>query len=180
MGAIKPYQNRPTFISARKSLPRLVLRHTKKFGKAVFADQDIQKGSLVEIFDGRIYDGRYDQWNDDLLNHTIQVGPQKWRDSLGLARYLNHSCDPNCGIKGLYRIVAMRNIRRGEQITWDYEMTEMSTWWRMKCLCGSQFCRSKIGHFKFMPLEVRKRYKGFISRWIKIRENQKVFRKNLK
>ena len=40
-----------------------------------------------------------------------------------VARYINHSCHPNCYIdikQGVIWIRAARNIRRGEELTYDY------------------------------------------------------------
>lgn len=137
-----------------------------KFGRAVFAKKKIKKGELIAVFDGPIYDDLFDGWTEDLLNHTIQIGPKLWRDSLGLARYMNHSCDPNCGIKKYIHVVAMRDISAGEEITWDYEMTEKSDWFKMRCGCGSPLCRKVIGNYKNMPKAIRQKYKGYISEWI--------------
>lgn len=142
------------------------LRKTGKYGKGVFATRKIRKNEIVAVFDGPLYDEHFEGWNADLLNHSIQVGPNEWRDSSGIARYLNHSCEPNCGIKGLFRIVAMRTILPGEELTWDYEMTEKSDWFRMRCKCGAASCRKIIGDFDNMPTDVRKRYKGYISQWL--------------
>ena len=141
-------------------------RRTRKYGQAVFATADIARGEVIAKFDGRIYDDRFDDWTEDLLNHTIQIGPAKWRDSKGLARLINHSCAPNCGYRGLNTIVAMRPIAKGEEITTDYEMTEKSWWWRMKCRCGEKECRKVIGSYARMPRRVRKRYEGYISSWL--------------
>lgn len=146
--------------------PKVSLKKTKKYGKGVFADQPIRKGEIIAVFDGPIYGDDFEDWTKDLQTHTIQIGKAKWRDSKGLARYINHSCDPNCGIRGLYKVVAMRKIEKGEQITWDYEMTEKSDWWRMKCKCGSPLCRKVIGNYSNMPRKVRQKYKGYISDWL--------------
>lgn len=149
-----------------KDSKKIEVRRTRRYGLGVFAKQLIRKGELVSVYDGAIYDGRFDDWTEDLLNHTIQFARAKWRDSRGVARWINHSCEPNCGIKGLFKIVAMRDIAAGEQITWDYEMTEKSDWWRMRCRCGSSLCRKRIGDYRRMPREVRKRYAGYISEWL--------------
>jgi SET domain-containing protein len=78
---------------------------------------------------------------------------------------VNHSCDPNCGIHDRFKIVAMRDIAPGEEVTWDYGMTENYIW-RMKCTCGSPLCRKTIGSYKTMPRAIRKKYKGYISEWL--------------
>jgi len=146
--------------------PKAFVKRTRKFGRGAFAKQAIRRGELIAAFDGAVYDGEFDDWTDDLLNHVIQIGKEKWRDSKGIARLLNHSCDPNCGIKGLTRIVAMRDIAAGEQLTWDYEMTEKSSWWRLRCRCGSDLCRKRIGNYSNLPRAVRRKYRGYISRWL--------------
>lgn len=146
--------------------PKVRVRKTKKFGRAVFAIKHIRKGEVVAVFDGPILDEEFDDWTDELLIYPIQFAKEKWRDSIGIARWINHSCDPNCGIKQLFKIVAMRAIAPGEQVTWDYEMSEKSTWMKMKCLCGSPLCRKRIGNYKNMPLVTRKKYAGFISKWL--------------
>jgi hypothetical protein len=66
----------------------------------------------------------------------------------------------------MFKVVAMRDIAKGEQITWDYEMTEMNPTWRMRCRCGSPLCRKIIGHHKRMPKKIREKYKGYISKWL--------------
>lgn len=146
--------------------PKVKIRNTKKYGKGIFAIKEIRKGEVIAEFDGPLLDDDFEPWTTDLQNHAIQCGAALWRDSKGLARYVNHSCDPNCGIKKLFKIVAMRKIKKGEQITWDYEMTEKSHWWRLKCRCGSPLCRGKIGSYKNLPLALRKKYKGYISEWL--------------
>jgi uncharacterized protein len=146
--------------------PKIQARLTGKYGHGVFAIKNIKKGEVVAEFDGPIYSTWYRKWNNDLYNHTIQIGPHKWKDSLGVARLLNHSCEPNCGIKNYTQVVAMRNIKAGEEITWDYEMTEDHPYWRMKCKCGAKTCRKIIGSYKNMPESVRQKYKGYISQWL--------------
>lgn len=146
--------------------PKVAVRRTKKYGKAVFATKPIGKGEIIAVFDGPIYDDDFEPWTEDLYNHAIQFGKTLWRDSKGIARLLNHSCDPNCGIKGLFKIVTMRKIEIGEELTWDYEMTEKNLHWKLKCRCGSDLCRKVIGNYKNMPRKIRKKYQGYISDWL--------------
>jgi hypothetical protein len=144
---------------------KVVVRGTPKHGKGVFARTKIKKGDVIAVFDGEIYDWGFDGWTDYLYNHAIQFDKRHWRTSRGIARLSNHSCDPNCGIRDRFKIVAMRDIAPGEEITWDYGMTENYTW-RMKCTCGSPLCRKIIGDYKTIPLAIRRKYKGYISEWL--------------
>lgn len=145
---------------------KVYLKNTRRYGRGVFALRKIRKGEVVGEFDGPIYDEYFEPWTRELQTHVIQFAKEKWRDSSGLARYMNHSCEPNCGIRGLFKVVAMRTIQKDEQITWDYEMTEKSDWWRMKCRCGTESCRKIIGTFKALPTRIRRKYRGYISTWL--------------
>ena len=147
-------------------------RASSNFGGGLFATSEIAPGQIVASFDGDYWN--WDKSVSDLPNespdytrdHTIQYAPGKSRDSAaGLGRYANHSCDPNCGIKNYFDLVAMRPIARGEQITWDYAMTEHNDWF-MTCRCGSPRCRKLITGYHNLPPEFRDAYKGFISQWL--------------
>ncbi len=144
---------------------KVIIKKTPRHGRGVFAARKIKKDEVIAAFDGAIYDAGHEDWSDDLYNHAIQYGEQQWRDSKGIARLVNHSCDPNCGIRDLFKVVAMRDIAPGEEVTWDYGMTENYTW-RMKCTCGSSLCRKTIGAYRTMPPAIRRKYKGYISGWL--------------
>ena len=137
-----------------------------KHGKGVFAKLKIRKGELVASFDGRVL-GWNAPWTYYQLTHAVQFAPRKWRLSKGSATKLNHSCEPNCGIKNLFDVVAMRDIKIGEELTWDYEMIEDNeSGWQMRCKCGTKSCRKLIGAYRNMPQSVRTKYKGYISEWL--------------
>lgn len=156
-----------------KDSRKVKVRKTKKYGRGVYAIAPIRKGEIIAMFDGPTYDDDYEPWTDDMYYHAIQYGPTDWRDSKGIARLVNHSCDPNCGIKSLFKIVAMRSIRVGEELTWDYEMTEKNKYWKMKCRCGTDICRGVIGNYANMPRNIRLKYKGYISEWLLGRQKSK-------
>ncbi|KAJ5123440.1 Histone-lysine N-methyltransferase [Penicillium atrosanguineum] len=67
----------------------------------------------------------------------------------GIARFINHSCTPNCTAKiikvdGSKRIViyALRDIERDEELTYDYKFErEWGSDDRIPCLCGSVGCK---------------------------------------
>ncbi|KAF8252699.1 histone H3-K4 methyltransferase Set1 [Wilcoxina mikolae CBS 423.85] len=67
----------------------------------------------------------------------------------GIARFINHSCTPNCTAKiikveGSKRIViyAMRDIKENEELTYDYKFErELDSDERIPCLCGSSGCK---------------------------------------
>src|SRR5260370_3331899 len=59
--------------------------------------------------------------------------------------YINHSCEPNAYMRTVYGHIlffALRDIKPGEEITIDYEMTLHSD--RKRCYCGARSCRGTI------------------------------------
>ena len=147
-------------------------RPSSNFGGGLFANSDIVAGQMVATFDGDYWN--WDESVSDLPNdfpnytrdHTIQYAPGKSRDSAaGLGRYANHSCDPNCGIKNYFDLVSMKAIAKGEQITWDYAMTENNDWF-MLCRCGAPRCRKLITGYRNLPPDIREAYQGYISQWL--------------
>ncbi|KAF8026567.1 hypothetical protein BT93_F3148 [Corymbia citriodora subsp. variegata] len=69
-----------------------------------------------------------------------------------LGRFINHSCDPNCRTEkwmvngeiciGLF---AIRDIKKGEEVTFDYNYVRVFGAAAKKCVCGSPQCRGYIG-----------------------------------
>ncbi|MDO8443609.1 MAG: SET domain-containing protein-lysine N-methyltransferase, partial [Candidatus Azambacteria bacterium] len=142
-------------------------RDTGKYGLGVFAIENIKKGEIVaDSSDGTIYEaGKCSKLSKEVEDHAMQFEEGKWIDAKENGRYINHSCEPNCGIKDKFKIVAMRDINKGEEINIDYEMTEDSDW-KMECNCGSSICRGIIGAHKNMPKSVRQKYGKYISDWL--------------
>lgn len=62
------------------------------------------------------------------------------------ARFINHSCDPNCESKtikilgkGHILIFALKNIGRGEELTYDYKFEREAD--KLPCSCSAKKCR---------------------------------------
>ena len=60
------------------------------------------------------------------------------------ARLINHSCDPNCEVLDISKtkiwITAMKNIKKGEELSYDYGFGFDSNYKDHKCKCGSKNC----------------------------------------
>jgi uncharacterized protein len=73
-------------------------------------------------------------------------------DKGGDARWINHSCEPNCEAheeKGRVFIYALRDIRRGEELNYDYGLTlpgrhTPAVKRAYGCRCGSSHCRGTM------------------------------------
>ena len=63
-----------------------------------------------------------------------------------ISRFINHSCDPNCRAhkeRGRIWIIALRDIARGEEITFDYGF-QFRHWAENPCRCGAAQCPGYI------------------------------------
>merc|ERR1712200_237438 len=65
----------------------------------------------------------------------------------GVARYINHSCDPNCVTETVELadwhiiIFANRRINRGEELSYDYKFDFEDADNKIPCMCGATNCR---------------------------------------
>ena len=146
---------------------RIEVKDTGRYGLGLFAAKNIKKGEIIaDSSGGKVYEAeKCSDLPKNVADYAIQFEEHKWIDVEEIGRYLNHSCEANCGVKDRFKFVAMRDINRSEELTFDYEMTEDSDW-SMKCNCGLSFCRKIIGAHKNMPLDIRKKYSGYISEWL--------------
>ena len=146
-----------------------------KIGKGLFSVKRILKEERIMDFKkgpGKFLktkeaDKLYEKGND----YMIQVDDDLFfvatnKEELEDVDYVNHSCNPNCGIKGTLKIVAMRDIEPGKEITIDYAMSESSEY-EMKCNCGSSDCRKVITGNDWRIKKLQKKYKGFFSDYLK-------------
>lgn len=73
------------------------------------------------------------------------------------ARYINHSCAPNCEayiIRGRIWIYSLREIKAGEELTYNYGF-DADTWDEHPCRCGSDRCIGYIVEEKQWPKLLR-------------------------
>jgi uncharacterized protein len=156
---------------AKQDNPKVEIRNHPIFGKGVFAKENITKGEFIAGFYGEIFTAEDARSIPAVaLNHALQFAENKWRDGLptSAARYLNHSCNPNCGISGFFDLVSIREIAAGEELRWDYALTEDSNWEVPggQCLCGASNCRGSIVPYRNLTIEEKESYRPFTSAWL--------------
>ena len=72
--------------------------------------------------------------------HALQIDDDLFLASMppfDPADYVNHSCDPNCGIVGSVLLVTMRDVDAGEELCFDYAMTDSDDYDMFTCRCGT-------------------------------------------
>ncbi|KRX44237.1 Histone-lysine N-methyltransferase 2C [Trichinella murrelli] len=135
------------------------LARSKIQGLGLFANRDVEMNAMVieyvgEVIRNEVAERReksYQKRNrgvymfrldsDHVIDATVAGGP---------ARYINHSCDPNCIAERIdfdreSRIVIMscRPICKGEELTYDYQFDFEDELNKLPCLCRAPNCRNK-------------------------------------
>jgi SET domain-containing protein len=106
-------------------------------GNSVFANDEIIAGMIIGYLEG--YEISYN------TKHSLHLDG-KIIEATGILRNLSHSCDPNAYFKDNERsLYALKDIKKGNEITIDYERTESIISAPFVCLCGSPNCRRVIG-----------------------------------
>ena len=109
-------------------------------------------------------------------SHTVQVDKNKHVEPQGPMNWFNHSCQPNAKFiyerrEGVFPdvdanhevfwyMITIRDIKKGEDVTFDYTTSEYDMAQCFQCKCGAQKCLGKIKGFKYLsPEQQRERMK---------------------
>lgn len=129
----------------------------------VFATRAIPAGKLALGFPGKLA--------PDPDRYSIQVDADTHLIGVGTpADELRHSCEPNACVvvddAPPARVVALRDIAAGEEITIDYCATEDVISHPFECRCGARSCYGEIRGYRFLDEEQRARLAGVASVWL--------------
>lgn len=137
---------------------------SKIHNKGVFAEEDIKKGETILHIKGE-RKHKVNKSVEDVFSHPNWVGFSRhmWIDPEPPYKQLNHSCKPTAGIKGKVTLVALSNINKGEEITFDYSTTELDPRWKLEsCTCGEKGCRKILGPIQSLPRDLIAKYLPYI------------------
>lgn len=125
--------------------------------------ENAKRGDIIFRFKGPLK-FKVNQNKQDALDNPDWVGVAKdqWIDPEKPYKFINHSCNPNVGIKGRVTVMALRDIKEGDELTIDYSTIEGDTRWEMECLCGEKNCRKVIRSVQFLPKEQFKKYLPYV------------------
>lgn len=138
-------------------------------GKGVYSLRDIREGEVVlEIDDSHVVSDpskltkEQNEYDCDYLANgkvILMQEPEK---------YINHSCEPSTYVKttdGIRKVIAMRDIKAGEEITYDYSMNGDNEG-TFECHCQSRKCRKIYnGNFFKLPKETQLKYLPYLEDW---------------
>jgi hypothetical protein len=157
--------------------PKLEARPLPKKGFfGVYACAAVTAGELLAMWSGVIYSfaeletlpaivvSRSVQVEDDLFLIPIRHGEP--------GDFFNHSCNPNAGLNGQIGVVAMRDIAAGEEVCYDYAMSDGSAYDEFECHCGEANCRHRVTGDDWQLPDLQERYRGYFSPYLQRRIDQ--------
>jgi hypothetical protein len=154
--------------------PKLgVQSHPGKGGHSVFAREPIAAGELLVVWGGRAVTGaELATLTERERRHSLQVEENLYLAPVGPPEpgdYVCHSCDPNAGLSGQIALLALRDIAPGEEVCYDYAMSDGSDYDEFDCACGSSLCRGRITGDDWQRPELQARYAGYFSPYLQRR-----------
>lgn len=131
------------------------VRDSKIHGTGVFAEEDIKKGTkILEYLGEKVSKEEGNKREQEQLKKAKHGSGQVYLFELDEesdidgdvpyndARFVNHSCDPNCEVEikdGHIWFVAIRDIKNGEELSIDYGF-DLEYFGQYLCKCGAKNC----------------------------------------
>jgi len=120
----------------------VLVKRSPIHGKGVFAATNFKKGEMVIKYNLKpLTDAEYASLPESEKHFTTHKEGKYWLFS-SPERFVNHSCEPNTHPIN-NADVAIRDIRKGEEITTDYRLDDVPDL-SMNCTCGSKVCKKVI------------------------------------
>ena len=141
-------------------------------GEGLFAREAIACGEPIVEWTGRALSlAQWQRVPQRIRENSVQIGDDAYLvpDVLVAGDHVNHSCEPNAGLRGDRTIVAMRDIAAGEEITYDYAMSDGSPYDEFVCCCGAPACRGNVTGDDWRRPELQERYRGWFSPYLAAR-----------
>lgn len=154
--------------------PKLARRQrAEKGGYGVFAVKPVRRGELLVVWGGSIVTSdRLQDVSSVKRRHSIQVEDELYlvpTEMPEVGDFINHSCSPNAGMSGQTSLVALRSIMPGEEICYDYAMSDGSPYDEFSCSCQAVTCRGRVTGNDWALPDLQLRYAGYFSPYLQRR-----------
>ena len=152
--------------------PKAKSMDSKIEGLGVIAIRDIKKGESVGVLGGIIVPKEdIEKYSEQVGDVGIQISDDFFivpstRKELEETGVFNHSCNPNCGFSNSITFVTLRDIKKGEELTFDYAFSE-SLKQEFTCNCGAENCRKHIKSTDWKIPDLQQKYKKYYSQYLK-------------
>jgi hypothetical protein len=149
---------------------KLETRESPIHGRGLYlkAGAVLEQDEIVTVAGGRILTGDTQDNTDHAFTAApgFLIGPLSEDD---IDYYMNHSCEPNCGMAGSVAWCAMRRLEGPLELTYDYCMGEAWDDWAMFCRCGVPGCRGHVSGQDWRSLPLQDRYWGYFAPHVEAR-----------
>ena len=126
------------------------IKKSKIDKNGLYANCDIKKGTKIIEYKGKVIsikqsetDPKFDNGRAIYLFNLNKRYDLDGDFKFNTARLINHSCDPNCEVFGTglkVFVYAMKNIKKGEELSYDYGFSYDSDYKQFPCKCRSENC----------------------------------------
>ena len=126
------------------------IKKSKIDKNGLYARCDIKKGTRIIEYKGKIISAKKSEIDSKFDNskaiYLFNINKRLDLDGdfkFNTARLINHSCEPNCEVFGEGKkiwIYAMRNIKKGDELSYDYGFNFDEDYRQYPCKCGSDKC----------------------------------------
>lgn len=147
--------------------PKTEIRESDKQGKGLFAKENIKKGEVIFVKSGHIMKVKEAMVIEkEIGEYSLQISedfclcPKTKEEVKDIAIFINHSCEPNVGADGQITFVALRDIKSGEELCYDYAMTTMRQY-KLECFCGAKNCRKIITGEDWKRKDLQEKYGNY-------------------
>ncbi|CAI5472303.1 unnamed protein product [Closterium sp. Yama58-4] len=160
--------------------PRVVTRYKGSGAdafKGLFALASIRRGDPLLVFAGKLVGLDYLLGSEERVRElSLRVNDHLWQvpdPTRGpeTPDFINHSCEPNCGLEDSVTVVAVRDIAAGEELSIDYGSTNAGVVHtssdNFSCHCGASICRGVVTCDDWRLPELRQRLWPFFPPFIK-------------
>lgn len=152
-----PSGNSPRQLNASYSTEKFYIAPCD-VGLGVFARRNLAAGEIILVIEGPVIDFAETKRRGPRECMAIQIGPDRYLDTQPPGVLVNHSCQPNAGIRRNQHLVALQPIPKAQEIRYDYSTTMEEHSFTMPCLCGAPECRKWVRDFSTLPRRVRESY----------------------
>jgi len=141
-------------------------------GTGLFTSKDIKEGEVAFVMKGPKI--KYHPKNKEeamAIQNCVGIGKDLYIYPSSPYVFINHHCEPNliADENNPAAYVAIRDIKAGEELTFDYSTSEYSEW-EMECSCSSPKCRKVIKSIDKLPADYFTKYFPNIPKYF-----QKIF-----
>lgn len=135
---------------------KVEVRSSNISGKGTFARRKIMRGEFILTLTGKpVVPSQLSNAGPEFgvtADDPLQVGDNLLLILDYASKTINHSCDPNTGMRNQTDLFALKDIKQDEEITYDYSTTSgINDTWTMPCNCNSQQCRKTVGNVLTLP-----------------------------